>query len=124
MTKQKITKFLKDWGALIIILIIAIGFVWGMYLLVSIEDKARSVEKEYCGPVIDRGYDPPSSGHKSHTEAQYWLVIRDEDIHVGIRIHVTPACYYRLDLSSRACFTLSAGEMEQYGNTNEYKHLK
>jgi hypothetical protein len=117
-------KFFRDWGAVIIILVIFLSIVsWLMIDAIRCNTKA-AIEKDYCGPVIDKGYDPPSSGYKSHTDGQYWLILRDEDCHKAVRVHVTPGAYYEAQMDKRICFTLSARELEDYGNTNELEHLK
>ena len=117
-------EFLKDWW---ILLIMGIGFiVFMVFFTIDIikDHRIGNAEKDYCGYVIDKGYDPPSSGYKSHTDAQYWVVIQDEDCHKGIRVHVTPGAFYDARKDERICFTLSAYELKWYGNTNELKHLK
>ncbi len=102
-----------------------VSIVFGSIITVVIRDnRIADKEKEYCGKVIDKGYDPPSSGYKSQQDAQYWIVLMDQDIHKAVRVHVTPSCFYDTDKDDHVCFILSARQMEQYGNTDEYKHLK
>lgn len=117
-------KFLYDWGVLLLIVIGITTFLTWMFVSIIRERRMGNEVKDYCGYVIDKGYDPPSSGYKSHTDAQYWIVFQDEDCHKAIRVHVTPGAYYEDKLDNRVCFSLSASELKWYGNTNEIKHLK
>jgi hypothetical protein len=117
-------KFLRDWWPLLLIITAFLIFVcWMIYDISRINTK-KALEKEYCGIVIDKGYDPPSSGYKTHLEERYWMIILDKDIHKAVRVHVTPACYYSNNLGSNVCFILTGGEMEYYGNTDNFEHLK
>jgi hypothetical protein len=119
-----VKQFFKEYWWFIAIILAFLIFV--TFVLRSIQqDNIRAKEtKDYCGIIIDKGSDPPSSGYKSSRDAQYWVVIIDEDIHQAIRIHVTPGCFYSEEKGKRVCFALSGREMEDYGNTNDYKHLK
>jgi hypothetical protein len=117
-------QFLKDWGVPIFL---ALGVLTLIFFVIRdgvIEDRIGNEVKDYCGPIIDKGYDPPSSGHKSHTDAQYWLVLQDEQCYKAIRLQVTPATYYANEKGKRICFSLSAYALRDYGNTNKLKHLK
>lgn len=108
-------------------LLIALGFIVIMTFVIIDEVKEHRIgnsEKDYCGYVIDKGYDPPSSSYKSYTDAQYWIVLQDEDCHKAIRLHLTPGAYYEAKIGKRTCFLVSAYELKWYGNTNELKHLK
>lgn len=111
---------------IIIVSVIVATFIGVVCMLFNNLDKMheqRSIEREYCGKVIEKGYDAPSSGYKSHTDAQYWLVIMDEDVHQPVRVHVSAPCFYKLQKDDRACFTLSGYDMKYYGNT-DFTHLK
>src|ERR1044072_3086194 len=112
-------QFFREWYPLFIILFVFGAFIYWVVSTSRAEWKAMEVSKTYCGPVIDKGYDPPSSGYKSHTDGQYWLILRDEDCHKAVRVHVTPGAYYEAQMDKRICFTLSARELEDYGNRSE-----
>jgi hypothetical protein len=65
--------FNRYWGEIVISLIF-IGFITFLVCFITsvIEsNKLGDEEKTYHGSVIDIGYDPPSSGYKSHQDAQY-----------------------------------------------------
>jgi hypothetical protein len=115
--------FKENWGFVATFLFFIILFSFVIHNIH--QDYLRGQEtRVYCGSIIEKGYDAPSSGHKSHTDAVYWVVIMDEDINQGIRVHVTPGCFYGRNKGQRVCFTLTGSEMEQYGNVNEMGHLK
>lgn len=116
--------FLREYWVVILFVVIAGGLSGTMLYYMIKYDRLGDMEKDYCGKVIHMGYDPPSSGYKTHSDAQYWMVIEDEDIHKAIRVHVTPACYYSLKVDQRVCFTLSGKDMANYGNTQEWGHMK
>jgi hypothetical protein len=115
--------FKENWWLFLIVLAFLV-FVTFTIRSIRSDWKKGDETRNYYGAIIDKGYDPPSSGHKSHTDAQYWIILMDEDIHTAIRVNVTPGCFYAKDKGARVCFTISAREMEHYGNTNDYEHLK
>lgn len=116
--------FIKEWWPIMCLLIVFSVLVYFALRALLEADRRADLTKEYRGVIIDKGYDPPSSGYKSTSEAKYWLVIMDDECHKAVRIHVTPACYYSLDKGQRASFDLSGMEMTSYGNTEKYQHLK
>lgn len=116
--------FLREWWPIVLTLSIAFSIITFMLNMIVNDNRSANEKKQYCGKVIDKGYDAPSSGYKSHQDAQYWIVLMDQDIHQAIRVHVTPACYYDTNKDDHVCFILTARQMEQYGNTNHNKHLK
>lgn len=117
-------QFLKEWGVIVLIGIGLISFVTWLIIDTVKFNRTGNEVKNYCGKVMDKGYDSPSSGHKSHTDAQYWIIFRDEDCGKAIRVHLSPGAWYDATMNQRTCFSLSAFELQWYGNTNEPKHLK
>lgn len=83
-----------------------------------------SVEKKYCGLVVSKGYEPPTSGYKSKQDANYFIIIKDKDCGKNIRIETTVPIYYELEVGSYVCFSLNAWQLRDYGNVTELKHLK
>ena len=116
--------FIKEWWGFILFLLTIGGFICFIAYCMIESDRKADLVKTYRGIIIDKGYDPPSSGYKSSSESQYWVVIIDDECHKAVRIHVTPACYYSLDKNNRASFNLSGNNMTSYGNTRNYEHLK
>lgn len=80
-------------------------------------------EKNYCGPVIHKGYQEPTSGYKSHRDAVYYLIINDTECRKFIRVHVTVPTYYEAVIGKNVCFTLSGYDLKSYNNSDG-KHLK
>lgn len=78
-------------------------------------------EKNYCGTIIEKGYEQPTSGHKTHTDPCYFLIMQVDSINKSIRINVTIPTWYSLEKGSRACFELSEMDLDIYGNGR--KHL-
>ncbi len=80
-------------------------------------------EKNYCGPVISKGYEQPTSGYKSKQDAVYFVIILDDQCKKHIRVNVTVPTYYEAKDGKSMCFTLSKWNMRNYGNSNG-EHLK
>lgn len=78
-------------------------------------------EKSYCGTIIEKGYEQPTSGHKTHTDPCYFLIMKVDSINKSIRINVTIPTWYSLNTGSRTCFDMSLMDMRMYGNGD--KHL-
>lgn len=72
--------------------------------------------KKYCGKIIDKGYDQPSSGYKTHTDPVYYIIMNVDSINLAIRINLTIPAYYSYSVGDRACFDLNEGELSSYGN--------
>ena len=117
-------QFFKEAWPLLLLVFVLLACIAAVFISIRQDYIKGEVTKNYCGKVIDRGYDPPSSGYKSHTDPTYWLIFKDRDISRNIRVNVTPDCYYRDSIGQNVCFELSAVEMYHYGNVNEAGHLK
>lgn len=102
---------------LFILLLILALLVWFCNSLVSV-----SSNKIYQGIVIEKGCDPAKIGYKSHRNAIYYLILKDQECNCSIRIHVTVPTYYKFKQGDRAIFVLDEQDLGRYGNG--YKHLK
>lgn len=80
-------------------------------------------EKTYCGIILEKGYEMPTSGYKSSQNAKYFLIIRDTECNKTIRIDVTVPRFYDCKVGDSACFILSGIQLRDYGNS-EGEHLK
>lgn len=89
--------------------------------LVSCGDE--HVEKDYCGVIIQTGYEEPTSGYKSNRDPCYFVIMNVDSINESIRINVTVPTYYSLHKGDRTCFKLSGCDLHQYGNSPDRKHL-
>lgn len=98
-----------------------ISLIIGLALLmVSCENlNNRDKETKYCGVVVEKGYDAPSSGYKSHTDPEYLIYLREDRTHKVIRVEVNVPTYYDLSVGKRTCFTLKNWQLNHCGNTND-----
>lgn len=85
------------------------------FLFIACDDN-----KNYCGTIIEKGYEQPSSGYKTHTDPCYFVIMQVDSINKHIRINVTIPTWYRLQKGSRPCFDLSEMDMGIYGNGREH----
>jgi hypothetical protein len=83
----------------------------------------RFTEKNYCGTIINKGYEEPTSGYKSHRDPCYYVLLKVDSINTVIRINVTVPTYYRLNNGDRTCFLLTGLDLQSYGNTSDDHHL-
>lgn len=72
---------------------------------------------EYCGEIIDKGYEPPTSGYKSNKEASYYILMKENKSQKVIRINVTIPTYYSINKGDLECFILSNWNLYYAGNT-------
>jgi len=79
------------------------------------------IEKEYlyCGEIVNRGYEAPTSGYKKSRDPVYYVMMREDKSKQVIRIQVTVPTWYSLDSGKRACFKLSNWELYNLGNTTD-----
>ena len=73
-------------------------------------------EKRYCGKVIDKGYDPQSSGYKTSSDPEYFIILLVDSINLSIRVNVTIPTYYSINKNDHECFMLNESELSSYGN--------
>lgn len=73
-------------------------------------------EKQYCGVVIQKGYEGPTSGYKSVQDPVYFIILKVDSVNKAIRVNVTVPTYYSLEQGGRACFNLSEFDIRYYGN--------
>jgi hypothetical protein len=92
-----------------------------LVILMVLFISCRGDEKKYCGEIIQKGYEGPTSGYKSSRDANYFVILKVDSINTGIRVDVTVPTFYGLKEGDRTCFTLTEGSLGSYGNG--YKHL-
>lgn len=93
-------------------------------LVVLVSKCNREVEKQYFGPVIEKGKEEPTSGYKSRQEAVYYVIIRDIECNKFIRVHVNVPTWYSCEVNKAVCFTLTERDLYHYHNTTKWEHLK
>jgi hypothetical protein len=77
---------------------------------------------KYKGIVVDKGYELPTSGYKSHTDPKYIIYIREDITQKVIRVEVKVPVYFSLKKDDKAEFELSNPEMYEFGNTENKNH--
>jgi hypothetical protein len=91
-----------------------------MFFIISCDDRT---EKNYCGTIVDKGYEAPTSGYKSKRDPVYFVIMKVDSINKNIRINVTIPTYYELNNGDRTCIELTGFEMRKFGNTSKPQHL-
>lgn len=118
MKHKRIFKTLKDlpfeFWLIFTVTITFSGVIWLGFYLNRID---RGEPRNYCGEVIQRGYDMPTSGYKSHTDPVYWVVIKLDNGY-SIRVNVSVPVYY--SAKPRLCFMLDKRDLDNYGNGKEH----
>lgn len=73
-------------------------------------------EKRYCGKIIEKGYDHPTSGYKTSADPVYYIIMNVDSADIAIRVHLTIPAYYSFNVGDNACFQLTEQELSNYGN--------
>lgn len=73
---------------------------------------------KYKGVVVDKGYELPTSGYKSHTDPKYIIYMREDITQKVIRVEVKVPVYFSLNKGDKTEFELSNPQMFKFGNTN------
>ncbi len=108
---------------ILIIVVPLLLFLYGFIIYKAIKINNENKEtRTYCGLIIERGKEEPTSGYKSHSDAVYFLIMRDRESNKNIRIEVTVPTYYSCEIGTNTCFELELREFRNYGNG--YSHLK
>jgi hypothetical protein len=95
----------------------------GSFIYFSIKQNSHGSEtRNYCGPIIEKGKEDPTSGYKSSTDAVYYLIMKDTQCNKTIRVEVNVPTYYNNEIGQNVCFELDRRDMCHYGNGCE--HLK
>lgn len=81
---------------------------------------ARDSKTTYSGVIVGKIYEAPTSGYKSHTDAEYYLLLKEDRQGKVIRIYVLVPMYYQYDIGKRAAFTLSNGQLYGSGNIPDW----
>ena len=76
-------------------------------------------EYHYTGTVISKGYEEPTSGYKSHKNAVYYIMMREDKSGKVIRVNVTVPTWYSLKENNRTGFVLSNWDLYYSGNTTD-----
>ena len=76
------------------------------------------VTTKYKGVVVDKGYELPTSGYKSHTDPKYIIYMREDITHKVIRVEVKVPVYFSLNKGDKTKFELSNPQMYKLGNTD------
>lgn len=78
-------------------------------------------ERRYCGTILVKDIERPTSGYKTHTDACYFIIMKVDTIDAAIRVNLTVPAWYSYKINDRVCFDLSEMDMYVYGNGD--KHL-
>lgn len=73
---------------------------------------------KYKGVVVDKAYELPNSGYKSHTDPKYIIYMREDITQKVIRVEVKVPVYFSLNKDDNAEFELSNPQMYKFGNTD------
>ena len=73
---------------------------------------------KYKGVVVNKGYELPTSGYKSHTDPKYIIYMKEDITQKVIRVEVKVPVYFSLNKDDRAEFELSNPQMFKFGNTD------
>jgi hypothetical protein len=73
---------------------------------------------KYKGVVVDKAYELPNSGYKSHTDPKYIIYMREDITQKVIRVEVKVPVYFSLNKDDKTEFELSNPEMYKLGNTD------
>lgn len=82
-------------------------------------ENLRNKERTYCGTVIDKGKEEPTSGYKSSSDAKYFVVMKTDSCNQIIRVNVTVPTYYKLENNSSVCFDLDGWDLYGGGNITD-----
>jgi len=119
MKSKRFLQFFNEYKEIVVtISVTTVIFVVILWVVIYFENKARGEPKQYCGEVVSRGYDEPTSGYKTHTDPVYYVIIK---LYNGYRIRVdvdVPTYYSDKPV---LCFMLDKRDLSRYGNGN--KHL-
>jgi len=77
------------------------------------------VKYKYKGVIVGKGYEPPTSGHKSNRDATYYVLLKEDSLGKVIRINVTIPAYYEIKEGYKIQFNLSNYDLWSYGNTTD-----
>ena len=102
---------MKIFGALVTLLVLSLV----IYLFVDIS-KSVNEKTTYSGIVVDKSYQAPTSGYKSHTESEYNIFMKENITHKVIRVRVNVPTYYSLNKGDKTKFRLSNLSMYSLGN--------
>lgn len=95
------------------------ALVLALFIKIVIDIQKMNHEETYRGVIIGHTYEPPTSGYKSHSDAKYGVILKDDKSGKGIRINVTVPTYYGLKDGAHTAFTLSNSDLHNYGNTTD-----
>ena len=80
------------------------------------DDQFTSIK--YKGVVVDKAYELPNSGYKSHTDPKYIIYMREDITQKVIRVEVKVPIYFSLKKGDKTEFELSNTEIYKLGNTD------
>ena len=73
---------------------------------------------KYKGVVVNKGYELPTSGYKSHTDPKYIIYMKEDITQKVIRVEVKVPVYFSLNKGDKTEFELSNPQMFKFGNTD------
>ncbi len=73
---------------------------------------------KYKGVVVEKTYEQPTSGYRSHTDPKYIIYMKEDITHKVIRVDVKVPVYFSLNKGDKAEFELSNPQMYRLGNTD------
>lgn len=110
---------ISGWFIFKVVIVLLALFEIGMFGYIFYSGRLQSKEYSYCGIILDKGYEPPTSGYKSHHDAVYYVIMKENVSGKGIRVNVNVPTYYSLNKGSNTCFTISNYSLYYYGNTQD-----
>jgi hypothetical protein len=87
-----------------------------LILLIASCGRSSSTKRMYCGTVIEKGKEEPTSGYKSSSDARYFIVFKRDTCNQAIRVNVTVPTYYSTEIGKPVCFELDGWSLYGAGN--------
>lgn len=82
-----------------------------MGIFTYLNHKEVNKEVSISVKVVQKNYEQPTSGYKTHTDAKYVLMVKEISKGKYIRIETTPDCYMRSNVNEVLYFTITADEL-------------
>ena len=90
-----------------------------LLLLLLLSSCSYSDKHTYKGVIVGKGYEPPTSGHKSSRDATYYVLLKEDSLGKVIRINVTIPAYYEIQEGYKMSFKIENYDLWRYGNTTD-----
>lgn len=107
-------------------LIFTLLFIITSYTIIVLYNNNKSFNSKttYTGVLVDRIYEPPTSGYKSSRDPVYSIFMREKITGKVMRVNVNIPTYYDFKKGKVVSFKISNMNMYSLGNTsNARKNL-